>query len=617
MLKHIIFTEEPATTYSIAILIKETCLKYKEMQYNYVLPLSGKMPNENVIAFSLEYTDKNTSPAVFSRKYLIDTLLPAVAHLEIKTLFCCDASYFKYLTGAKKAETSLGYVLPCVIKGYEHLNIVLGINYSSMLYNDLNVPKLALALTTLVDHLEGTLVNLGADIIHSALYPTTLAQVKAMLAEKLNEPHISVDIEAFSLKFHKAGIGTICFCKDKHNGISFLVDYRPITPKLIDGKWHHGEQWDNQEFKKELALFFIKYTGKVTYHNANYDVKVLIYELFMDNLLDQAGMLNGLEIMTRGLQDTKVIKYLATNTTAGNKLGLKESIHEFTGDYAEEVNDIRLISSKSLLKYNLIDGLGTHYLYEKCWDTLVKDDQLSIYTDIFIPSIKVILQMELTGMPVCMETILKTKAMMLAKQTKYKDIVQAHPIIIKFTELVKHKKMIKENAKLVKKQHDISHYADLHFNPNSNNQMQHLLYEYLDYPVIDKTKSKAPAVGADTVRKFFVMDGIASAEEISLLKAILDYLDVSKILTTFIESFISNSILKEDGWYYLHGNFNLGGTVSGRLSSSQPNMQNIPSTGSTYAKDIKRCFKAPPGWLFVGADFALIIMAHLYSNILD
>jgi hypothetical protein len=55
--------------------------------------------------------------------------------------------------------------------------------------------------------------------------------------------------------------------------------------------------------------------------------------------------------------------------------------------------------------------------------------------------------------------------------------------------------------------------------------------------------------------------------------------------------------------HYLYGNFNLGGTVSGRLSSNNPNLQQIPS-GSTYAKLIKQCFVAPKGMLFVGADYA-------------
>ena len=87
-----------------------------------------------------------------------------------------------------------------------------------------------------------------------------------------------------------------------------------------------------------------------------------------------------------------------------------------------------------------------------------------------------------------------------------------------------------------------------------------------------------------------------------LLKALIELSAVDKILGTFIKAFKEKSILKDDGYYYLHGNFNLGGTVSGRLSSSSPNLQNLPSN-SQYGKLIKKCFIAPKGWIFAGADF--------------
>ena len=66
---------------------------------------------------------------------------------------------------------------------------------------------------------------------------------------------------------------------------------------------------------------------------------------------------------------------------------------------------------------------------------------------------------------------------------------------------------------------------------------------------------------------------------------------------------IGSSVNKGDGVIWLHGSFNLGGTVSGRLSSSDPNLQNIPA-GSIYGKMIKKCFTAPEGWIMCGADFA-------------
>ena len=77
-----------------------------------------------------------------------------------------------------------------------------------------------------------------------------------------------------------------------------------------------------------------------------------------------------------------------------------------------------------------------------------------------------------------------------------------------------------------------------------------------------------------------------------LLNALIDYKLVDKIITSFIQAF-RNAQPGPDGWHYLFGNLNLGGTVSGRLSASEPNLQTIPS-GSKYAKKIKKCFEAPP-----------------------
>jgi DNA polymerase-1 len=87
-----------------------------------------------------------------------------------------------------------------------------------------------------------------------------------------------------------------------------------------------------------------------------------------------------------------------------------------------------------------------------------------------------------------------------------------------------------------------------------------------------------------------------------VLKALIKYSEVAKILGTFISALKEKSVIKEDGNYYLHGNFNTTGTKSGRQSSSSPNLTNLPS-GSTYGKLIKSCFKAPKGRVMLGADF--------------
>tara|TARA_B110000240_G_C13446218_1_gene430450 strand:- start:116 stop:1231 length:1116 start_codon:yes stop_codon:yes gene_type:complete len=88
-----------------------------------------------------------------------------------------------------------------------------------------------------------------------------------------------------------------------------------------------------------------------------------------------------------------------------------------------------------------------------------------------------------------------------------------------------------------------------------------------------------------------------------VLKCLIEINEVSKLLTAFMPAFIYKTIGKL-GKFFLHGNFHMGGTKSGRLSSSKVNLQQLPSTGSKYAKVIKECFQAPDGWVIVGADFS-------------
>jgi DNA polymerase-1 len=103
------------------------------------------------------------------------------------------------------------------------------------------------------------------------------------------------------------------------------------------------------------------------------------------------------------------------------------------------------------------------------------------------------------------------------------------------------------------------------------------------------------------------MDKDKAKEVLGILKHLKALNEVDKIRSTFIPAFEQKTYKHKDSWN-LHGNFKLGGTVSGRLSSSNPNLMNLPSTGTAYAKQIKQCFKAPKGYLMVGADFNALEM---------
>ena len=590
---------DPNPTYKMALLIKTAALRKCDIVEHYIDPIS--IVPSDIIAFDLDYTSNNKCPVKLI-KACLEKLLKALDNLKVETLYVCDAAYFKVLTKSNKAEAHLGYVLDCVMPGYEHMKVILGTNHQSLFYNPLNQEKLDLSLKTLDTHLKGNKVQIGQNIIKSANYPESTVAIAKQLELLHKHPELTCDIEAFSLKFWEAGVGTISFAWDEHNGTSFCCDYAPILiPDLSETPVKHGKFIPNPEVRELLVEFFLTYKGKLTYHNANYDVKVLIYTLFMDDLLDQKGLLNGLEVLANNLDDTKIITYLAINSCARNSLKLKDIAHEFAGNYAQDdIKDITLIPVGILREYNLVDCLATWFVKKKHWPTLIADKQLDVYDTIMKPSIKVIAQMELTGMPLDMQQVHKAKIELSLIRDAFTKNIKASPLIQAYEKKMRFKEFTEVNAGWKKKTEPLSYFDYVVFNPASNPEMQTFLYEHLDFKIIDRTKTKQPAVGAKTLKKL-----IHKTNDPAIKKLITEFIglsEASKILSTFIEAFINNSVLKADGIWYLHGSFNLGGTVSGRLSSSGPNLQNIPS-GSTYAKIIKECFIAPTGWLMAGADF--------------
>lgn len=604
------------TVFNTAILIKTTALNTAPMREMYLKPLASKgFDTSKIIAFSLEY-DK-AKPSAACRKTYLDILLPEIDKLGIKTLLCCDGEYFKTLTKAKSAEPNLGNVLSCVVKGFEHINVLYGFNYQSYFYNPDNKTRMELALDALVSLSTGSYAELGANVLKHVEYPTTEADIASALERLLAYPELTIDIEAFSLKHYLAGIGTISFSWDKHSAIVFPVDAVACEPYEIDvwdkkdkcfkKRTAYIKQVKNAPIRALLKYFFTRFKGKAIWHNASYDVYVLIYQLWMDGLLDRKGLLEGLSVMTEHMHCTQVITYLATNNCVENKLGLKDQAHEFAGNYAVDVTDIRTQTLPDLLKYNAIDTCSTYYVWEKNYPIMVRDDQEALYLDKFRGYLVDIIDMQLTGMCLDMPEVHQAedklnriceKAMAAIQRASFFD--DFHLQLreqAQLSDFTKRKDKAKNPDKIkIKPIEDI--VKD--FNVNSGKQLQALLYDFMKLPAIDFTKTKQPATGGETLEK--LINHTDNPEYKLVIQSIMDYMQANKIITTFIRAF-KEAPQAEDGNFYLYGSYKLGGAVSGRLSSSNPNMQNLPS-GSTFGKLIKACFIAPKGMLFGGADSA-------------
>lgn len=606
-MRHLVFDQ--SATYPVALLIKATAFNTLEIQNTYIHPfVTAGIPRDQIISFTLAYNEKGKAPAKFIKDYL-EQLLPALDSVGSKYIYCADAHYFKVLTKSQSAQKHLGYTLPCVIEGYEHLNVILGVNHKSLIYDPKNESKLLMSMDALTSTYLGQENQLGKNILKDASYPMMFSDIKDWMTRLLDYPNLSCDIEAASLRFEEAGIATITFSWDQHSGVAFPVDYRPFEEPTEDG--YYGEMVPNHKVRWLLRWFFENYKGTLKFHNSPYDTKVLIYNLWMDNLLDTAGLLHGLHLMYQRIHDTKVIAYLATNSCAGNELSLKDLAQEYAGSWAqEEITNVLKIPLPDLLEYNLIDGVCTNYVFDKYYPIMVADQQEELYKELMMPSQKVITQVELSGMPLNPERVQEVRAKLEGIMREQEAIFAQHPIIValedRLTRLAWDKDYQDRKAKaktpdkiLPKDWNTYQVNKRAVFNPNSGPQLQKLLYEDMQLPVIDRTDTKQPATGGKTITK--LLNHTKNEDYIGVLTALQAWSKAEKILSTFIPAF-ERSIDKGDGVVYLHGSFNLGGTVSGRLSSSDPNLQNLPS-GSTYGKLIKYCFQAPEGWLFGGADF--------------
>lgn len=602
-MRYQVYTPQTLDQYPLCFLVPT--IRKDEIQREYLDRFD--IPLEDVLVLDLHYDpDKKKTPAKEMKEFIESELLETLHDMKVKYLVVADSDYFKILTKVPKVDVNLGYVLDCVFGPWK---VVYVPNYRSIFYDPEKIRgKISQGMIALLDHIKDEYKEPGNDIIHFCDYPRTDKEIQGWLDKLLEmDVDLSIDIEAFSLKHYSAGIGTISFAWNEHEGIAFPVDYEEI-PGATSAPF--GRQIRNETVRIMLRDFFERYLRKTIYHNISYDVTVLIYQLYMLDIIDVTGLLNGMNILLRNWDDTKIISYLATNSCAGNALSLKDQAQEFSGNYAQtEIHDITRIPLPDLLEYNLVDSLSTWFVFKKHNPTMIKDQQEDIYVNLFKPATLDIIQMQLTGMPLDKARVIEVKAMLEADELDALNRINGTNLIQQYNYRRKEQWVTAKNLKLKKKRVTlVDAPADQIFNPNSPNQLQDLLYEVLGLPVISLTKTKQPSTDGDTIKA--LRNHTKDPEVVNFLNAMVDYATVTIILTNFIPSMM-DAPMGPDGWHYLFGNFNLGGTVSGRLSSSNPNMQNLPAGGgdpkdkkTIYGKMIKTCFVAPPGWLFCGLDFA-------------
>ena len=306
-------------------------------------------------------------------------------------------------------------------------------------------------------------------------------------------------------------------------------------------------------------------------------------KLVGQNLKFDLPMLNrhGINI-TDFLGDTMLMSYVLNST--GTRHGLDRMAQHYLNYEPMKYEEVVGSASKQINFAQVEISIATFYAAEDADITLrlfnhlnkMLADQpklLNLLKDIEYPMLNSLIRVERNGA--------KIDAKMLSE---YSDVLS-----IKIEELSK----------------TAYEVAGEEFNMDSPKQLVEILYNKLDLPVLKKTPKGQPSTNEDTLQRL--------AEEFELPKTIIEYRGLAKLKSTYTDSLIKiqHPITKR-----IHTSYQQAVTSTGRLSSTEPNLQNIPIK-TPEGRKIREAFIAEKGNVLISADYSQIelrIMAHLSGD---
>jgi DNA polymerase-1 len=169
-----------------------------------------------------------------------------------------------------------------------------------------------------------------------------------------------------------------------------------------------------------------------------------------------------------------------------------------------------------------------------------------------------------------------------------------------------HEMSAKMALQLAQLEKEIYAEAGTDFNINSPQQLAHILFEKLQYPVLKKTKgTKASSTNVEVLQEL-------ASHGFAVPKLILSHRELHKLKSTYIDSL--PQLVAKDG--RVHTSFNQAVAATGRLSSSDPNLQNIPIR-TELGREIRKAFIAEDGNVLLAADYSQVelrILAHISQD---
>ena len=371
-------------------------------------------------------------------------------------------------------------------------------------------------------------------------------------------PLFAFDTETTSLNYMQAEIVgvSVAVATDRAAYIPLAHDY-PGAPEQLNRdtvlERLRPLLEDSQRLKVGQNL---KYDANVL---ANYGITLrgIAHDSMLQSyVLDAVG--------SRHDMDTLALKYLGQKTT---------HFEEVAGKGAKQIT-FNAVAIEQAAPYAAEDAAVTLKLHETLWPKLESDACLSkLYRTIELPLVPILSRIERNG----------------ARVDRQRLADQSH-------ELSERMATLEQSA------HDL---AGQSFNLGSPKQLGEILFQKLELPVLKKTPKGAPSTAEEVLAEL--------ALDYPLPAVLMEYRSLSKLRSTYTDRLPE---MIDPGTGRVHTSYHQAVTATGRLSSSDPNLQNIPIR-TEEGRRIRQAFCAPTGRSIVAADYSQIelrIMAHLSQD---
>ena len=402
--------------------------------------------------------------------------------------------------------------------------------------------------------------ELNKPIYESSNYHTILTQTDFDIwLEKLKAADLfAFDTETTSLNYMDAELV----------GVSFSIAageaaYLPVAHDYIDAP----EQLDRAQVLASLKPLLENPEIKKVGQHLKYDKNVLanyninLQGIAFDTMLE-SYVLNS--VATRHDMDSLAETYLGQTTI---------HFEDIAGKGAKQITFNQIPLDKAA-PYAAEDANITLRLHEVIWQKLSEEkDLINVFKEIELPLIPVLAKMEQFGVLIDSQKLAQ----------------QSQDLAVRILELEK-------------KVHEL---AGEEFNLGSPKQLQEILYKKMDLPVLKKTPKGAPSTAEEVLQELAI--------NYPLPKLLMEYRGLSKLKNTYTDK-LPKMINARTG--RVHTSYHQAITATGRLSSTDPNLQNIPIR-TEEGRRVRQAFIARTGYKIVAADYSQIelrIMAHLSGD---